>query len=282
MDKTSVSSVNGYATFNSLYVAGDPGSYTMYFASDGVGSCNQALTVNASELKIKEDHKEDRLQIVPRPAAIVIQIPATSPSVEGVPFATQPRLRFVNSSGGTVPVTGFVVNASLGGATTAVLQPPVSCVGVSILGYVFFSGLYVSGDPGTYQLTFTNVDVGYVTQRLDITENLADVKPDGLTLTRMVSSPTPSGQPFATQPQVRLTHHGQLARVDGVEVVVSISNPTGATGMLCGSHSGRSHLGVVDFPALNIVGDASEEYVLTFTAAGIGSTMQAHVAVTAS
>jgi len=162
-------SVQGNVFFNSLFVGGDAGAYNLNFNCTDVGSTSQAMIINADQ-KEKEKAVEHKERATFGPAGIVVAIAATSPSTAGTPFVQQPRIRFVNASGGTVPVTGYVVTAYLTGppGSTGVLLPALNCIGVSIAGFVFFSGLYVSGDPGQYTLNFNATDVGSASQPIDI------------------------------------------------------------------------------------------------------------------
>jgi len=160
-------SVQGNVYFNNLFVGGEAGTYNLNFNCADVGNASQSMTINEQKEKEKEKAVESKGPSL-KPAGIVIQVAATSPSTAGVTFTQQPRIRFVNSSGGTVPVTGFVVTAYVTGPPGGVLLPAPNCTGVSFLGFVFFSGLYVAGDPGEYTLNFNCTDVGFASQPLDI------------------------------------------------------------------------------------------------------------------
>jgi len=116
-------SKKGVVEFSGLYVDGHPSNeYMLFFSCADVGTTSQGLVVLPNEVDLK-------------PTGVAILTPATSPSYVGVPFAQQPRVRLTNSSGGTVPVSGYQVVASVAPAPGQVgqLLPAANCVGVSIL-----------------------------------------------------------------------------------------------------------------------------------------------------
>ena len=128
-----VTVVNGVATFVNLGVSGPTGNYTITYAGAG-RTVTQPITIS-----------------VGAPVALVV-----SPQADGATYAnvwtTQPTVTIVDSGGNTVVddsstqiSIGVSAGGSLGGVTTRTASG----------GVVTFSGLSLTGTPGTFTLTYS-------------------------------------------------------------------------------------------------------------------------------
>jgi len=264
-----VTSVSGFANFSALYIAGDPGNYVLNFNAADVGNCSQAMIVTGTK---REENKHDH----EKPVKLELAIPVSSPSRVGTQFDTQPRLQFVDAQGQTVSVSGYTVTASLTGkaGNVAALLPTQNCVGVSVVGFVYFTELFAVGTPGDYMLNFYCADINKsATQAITLLGD-TPLLPSGIAFVNLATSPSTLGVPFATQPRIRFVNaSGGTDPVNGDVVTVALSNNGGLNGTLQGTTSGVSHAGVVTFSGLYINGDAGD-YFLNFNSTGVGNCSQ--------
>jgi hypothetical protein len=265
--------------FTDLYVAGNPGSYTLKFNCAELGDLNQDLLINAAKKEEKLDEKiEHKQDSKMKPTGLAIATASKQVTV-GDPFAEQPRVRLVDASGATVPVTGFVVQASLSGETgsTGVLLPARSCFGVSVMGVVYFNDLMVSGTPGTYSLNFSAAGVGDARQSLDVIGNNKFqlqqllLQPTDIQIARYASDSS-ANTVFSTQPRVRFVNSsGGTVPVTGYDVIASVSGGTG-TLKPTANCTVSSTAGFCNFTGLYV--DAAGTYTLDFTSPGVGQDQQ--------
>jgi len=276
LPNTTGSSINGFVLFSGLYVD-TAGEFTLNFNSADVGNASQGLNIS-SDLSSGV------------PSAIVIATPATSPSVIGTPFAVQPRIRFVDAHGGTYPVTGYKVTASISPTMPGyqgVLEPTASCTAYSVNGFVFFNSLYVSGEPGQYLLNFNSADVGNCSQAIVLdasTEQKVEhkkaspsEKPTKLVCTP-ASSPSVVNVSFKQQPSLRLADaKGETVPLNGVKVTATLSGPPGSSivGVLLPSQNciATSVAGYVFFTGLYVAGSTGE-YTINYNCADVGDASQ--------
>jgi hypothetical protein len=241
---TTVTSVNGVATFTNLSITGS-GAYTLRFTSGSV-------TVNSASFNVTNT--------APAKLAIVTQPTATE---SGVPFGTPVAVEVRDASGikvanNTSPVTVsfFSGTGVLIGTTTV----------AAVNGTATFTGLAVGSASGTVTLAFSSTGLtGANSNAFAVTQVLRQAA-----LTTQPSGGT-SGTAFTTQPVVELRDAAglKIATATGT-VTASISS---GTGTLVGSSTATATAGVATYSGLGITGTGS--YALTFTIGTISVTSNA-------
>jgi len=200
----------------------------------------------------------------------------SGPVAMGAPFEVQPHIRLVDSAGETVPVSGHVVMASLAGGpdTTGMLLPSQNCYGVSVMGHVYFNGLFAAGTPGNYKLNFTSVEVGHVTHAVNLIEPMAFkplVDPTGIAIARAASD-SKANSVFSTQPRVRLVNSsGSTVPLSGYQIVASVSGGSG-TLLPTANCTVATVAGFSNYTGLYV--DQAGTYTLNFNLTGVGNDNQ--------
>ncbi len=244
---TSVTAVNGIATFTDLKVSGT-GPVTLRFSSP-------ALTSATSQ-------SQNVVQIV---RAMQIAL-AASGAVNGVNFVTQPSIRFVDAGGtlvadATNPVDVFVTagSATLSGNQTA----------VAVGGIATFTNLRLTGTPGFVTLEYRNLGRPNIQQNIIL---------QAATATQLALTTAPagfeSGVNFTTQPVVQVRDANGNTVASNVAVTAAITSGNGTLG---GTTTVNATNGVATFTNLKITGSGAQ--TITFTSAGLTSAQSASLIV---
>ncbi len=236
---TTVSAVNGVASFTNLSITGS-GAHTLSFTSAGLTSATSAsFTVGAQV--------PTQLVITTQPAG----------AVSGVNLTTQPVIAVRDASGNTVPGnTASVTAAITSGTGTLVGTATVAAVN----GVATFTNLRINGS-GAHTITFTSA-------------GLTSAASNSLTVTQVAASLSVQTQPagavsntvFTTQPVVRILDNAGLVVTSGTgaSLVVTAAKATG-TGTLGGTLTATAVNGVATFTNLGIVGSGA--HTLQFSTA---------------
>jgi titin len=169
---TTVTLVNGVATFTDLVLSGSAGTaYTIAYSTSGVTSASEILTLSAGAA-----------------ARVQLATPAAGFN-NGTAFTrTQPVLRIQDSTGNTVATSNAIVTATVssGGVLLGTTAQSASS------GIVTFTNLGVFGTPGsTYTITFASPGLLSTTQTVLLTS--------GSSLTPTFGSTTPTIDGFTVQ-----------------------------------------------------------------------------------
>jgi len=145
-----VSAVAGIATFNNLNFAGTAGTnYQLTFSSSGLApttSSNFSVTVGA-------------------PTKIVLTTTAAG-AVYAQPFTTQPVVQ-VQDAGSNLVASSAVVTATLGsGVVVGTTQTTLDATASG--GTATFSGLGITGTPGSYSITFSSPGLASASQTITV------------------------------------------------------------------------------------------------------------------
>jgi len=172
-----------------------------------------------------------------------------------------------------------MVMASLAGepGSTGVLLPAKNCCGMSVMGHVYFNGLFAAGSPGNYKVNFTSLEFGHVTHVLNLIEPTAFkpqivlIDPTDIAIARFASDSN-ANTVFSTQPRVRLVNSsGGTVPLSGYNIVASVSGGTGS--LLPTSNCSVLTLGgFSNYSGLYV--DQAGSYSLNFNCAGVGSDAQ--------
>jgi len=146
---TTISAVNGVATFTDLSISGIAGTaYSFAYSATGLTSASETLTVTAGA--------PSRIQFVT----------SASGFNNGTAFRTQPVLRIQDASGNTVTTSSAAVTATIssGGVLLGTTTQSASS------GVVTFTNLGVYGTPGAaYTITFAATGLTGATQTILLT-----------------------------------------------------------------------------------------------------------------
>ena len=168
---TTITAVNGVATFTDLSISGTAGTaYTLVYVAPGVTSASETLTVTAGA--------PARIQFLTAPSGFN----------NGSAFRTQPVLKIQDASGNTVTTSNAAVTAtvSLGGVLLGVTTQSASS------GVVTFANLGIYGTPGApYTITFTSAGLASAVQTLLLTS--------GSSLVPIFGTPTATLDGFTVQ-----------------------------------------------------------------------------------
>ena len=257
---TTVTAVNGVATFTNLRVNGS-GSHTITFTSSGLTSAtSSSFTViqNAASLSVQTQ-------------------PGNSTS--GTALSTQPVVRVLDNAGlvdlsFNSPVAATLTfvsgSGSLSGTTSV----------TAVAGVATFTNLTVTGS-GTFTLKFTTP-----TPALQISSNQFTASatattiatPTQLAITTQPSSSATSGTVLAQQPSIQLRDaSNQAVSKSGVVVTAAIASGGGTLGGTLTATTNAS--GVATFTNLSITATTGSQ-TLTFSAPGLTSTTSASISVT--
>ena len=181
-------------------------------------------------------------------------------AVDGLAFATQPVITFLDASGQRMSAdnTSVVAMAVSTGATTI-----GTVTATAVNGQATFSNVGIDGTPGNqYTLTFTSAGFQAASQPITLSANTATQ----LGLSRNAVGAV-DGQAFTTQPIVTiLNSQGQLVSTDNTSIV-TMSVSDGATTV--GTTAVKAVNGVVNFTNAGIAGKAGVPYILTFSFASL-------------
>ncbi|MBY0490953.1 MAG: Ig-like domain-containing protein [Gemmatimonadaceae bacterium] len=248
---TTVTAVNGVATFTNLRIAGS-GAHTLTFTSTGLTSAtSSSLTVTQTA------------------ASLSIQ---TQPSgaVSSTAFTTQPVVRILDNAGlvvtsgagASLAVTAAVSSGSgtLGGTVTA----------TAVNGVATFTNLAITGS-GAHALQFTTT-----APALSATSNSFSVAAGAPTQLAVTTQPAGavSASPFTTQPVVAVRDADGNVTTSTASVTVAIAS---GSGVLSGTTTVTAVNGVATFTNLTITGTGA--HTLTFTSAGLTSATSASFSV---
>jgi hypothetical protein len=200
---------------------------------------------------------------------LTLAVQPSSEALTNVPLSRQPVIR-VDDEHGEPAGAGIVVSVAVEGAslagTTAIESDPY--------GEVHFNDLALSGPDGTYNLTFSAVDVVSVRSEPITLTSAPPVRT--LVITGQPSPTAESGVLLAQQPVIRVEgDNGQP--VAGVPVTASV-----ATGTLSGTTTVTTAAsGEARFTDLAIIG-ASGSYKLVFAAPNAASLESATISLTST
>jgi hypothetical protein len=247
---TTVTAVNGVATFTNLRING-AGAVTLLFASSGLASTTSTT-----------------LTVTQTPASLAIQAQPGG-ATSGSPFTIQPVIRVLDNAG--VPfATAIVVTAAItSGNGTLSGTTSVTTVG----GLATFTNLAITGS-GQVVLTFS-------TSLPPLQIASAPFAVTGTGVTHLVVATQPggavSGVTFTTQPvvEVRDANNALLTSFTGS---VSAAIASGSGTMPGAPLSASVVNGIASFSGLRING--SGPHTLTFTATGATSVTSASFTVT--
>ncbi len=245
---TTVSAVNGVATFTNLRIGGS-GPHTLTFTSAGLTSATSgSLTVTQT------------------PASVGIQ---TQPAgaVNATPFTTQPVVRILDNAGLLIATSTASVTASVA-TGTGVLGGTLTVAAVN--GVATFTNLQLTGS-GAHTLSFASAGL---TSATSASITVGAGAPTQLAITTQPAGAV-SGVNFTTQPVVAIRDAGNNATTSTASVTAAIAS---GTGTLSGTTTVAAVNGVATFTNLQIAGVGA--HTLTFTSAGLTSATSGSVTVT--
>jgi hypothetical protein len=196
-----------------------------------------------------------------------------SPAAQsGVAFAVQPIVQLKDGAGGDLAESGVTVTATLTG-DAGTLDGDLTRT-TDATGAASFADLALTGDDGSYTITFTAP--GYV----QVTSAPIALGTPTLAMKTQPSSAAVSGSALAEQPAVQLVDGtGADQALSGVVVTASL---TGATGTLGGTLTRTTDgTGAATFTNLVITADPGD-YTLTLTAPGYAPITSSTIALTAA
>src|SRR5215210_1404003 len=200
---------------------------------------------------------------------LTLAIQPSSEAFTNVPLSQQPVIR-VDDERGEPAGAGIVVSVAVEGASLA----GTTAIESDAYGEVHFSDLALSGPDGTYNLSFSAVDVVSVRSGPITLTSAPPVRT--LVITGQPSATAESGVPLAQQPVIRLQgDNGQP--VAGVAITASV-----AAGTLSGTTTVTTAAsGEARFTDLAIIG-SSGSYKLLFAAPSGQSVESAAISLTAT
>ena len=252
-----INAVNGVATFTNLLAEGTANSYTLSFATPGLTTVTQSLTLtygNAHHLGI-----------------------TTQPGgghATGAAFTTAPVVKvydaYDNVVGNSTASVVATIASGAGGSLTSATKAAVN-------GIADFSALRLVGTPGTaYTLAFASTGLaGATSQSFTVTYAAASQ----LVLVTQPYGTNMTGEDLTGQPVLNLKdQYGNLITGDNSSVITAHIS-TGTGGSLSGATATASG-GVVTFAHLKLVGTPGVSYTLNFTTASITSADSNAITVT--
>ena len=248
---TSVSAVNGVATFTNLVVTG-PGTYTITFISGTLPNATSgSITIT--------DLPPTQLNFAAQPGG----------AQTGTPLSPQPVIDVRNANftvvqGSTVPVTATLNGAggTLSGTTTV----------NAVNGVATFTNLLVTG-PGSYTLTFTSGSLTPVTSN---TFGITAAPASQLGISTPPSG-AQTGSPLSTQPVVQVRDASNATVAGATNAVTATLN--GAGGTLSGTTTVIAVNGVATFTNLVVTGAGT--FTLTFSSGTLTSATSSSITITA-
>ncbi len=236
---TTVSAVNGIATFAGLQVNGS-GAHTLRFTSPGLTS------VDAPPITVTQVASALEVQVAPAGA------------VSGAPFGTQPVIRIVDAAGLVVAGAALTVTAELNSGG-GVLSGTLTATAVG--GVATFTNLAIAGS-GAHVLRFSTAvpALSVLSPSFAVTVGA----PTTLVLAQQPSTTAVSGTVFAVQPVVQV--HDGSGNVVPVGTSVTASLGSGS-GTLLGTTTVAAVNGVATFTDLRIAGGGAHS--ITFAASGL-------------
>ena len=251
----SASMSGGNATFTGMTITGTPGVYTIEYSTGGF-TLTQDITVTAA----------------PTATKLVINRSASG-SVDGLALTTQPIIWATNNAG-LAGFTGFnsSIDATLydqGTSTPATGASITNGSATAVNGVATFSGLTITGTPGTYTIEYSSGGLTVATQLITVASAASTT-----TLIKTISAVAGVGTvPFTTQPVITLRSNGlAFTGTDGT-VTATIGGGLG-TAVLSGS-TVTSVGGVATFTNLAVASlTAPGTYTITYTFATGETTSQ--------
>jgi hypothetical protein len=237
---TTVTAVNGVATFTDLMITGLGGAHTLTFTSSGLTPATSAsftVTGNAPT----------HLVMVNQPAN----------AVTGLAFVTQPEVRIFGAEGSLTNSTASVTASITSGG--GVLSGTVTVSAVD--GVAKFADLAITGTAGPHILTFTSNGLASVSS---YSFNVSVGAPKKLALTTQPSGAVP-GVVFTKQPVVEIRDAGGNLTTGAAAVTATLAS--GPPGVLSGTLIVEAVNGVATFTNLRIAGGGA--YTLQFSSAGL-------------
>jgi adhesin/invasin len=192
-----------------------------------------------------------------------VEVQPSSPTQSGTAFAQQPVVQVVDQQGNPAPQPGITVTATISSGPTGSLQNQTATTNAA--GQAGFSGLTLTGEVGSYTLSFSAPGLAGVTSApFNITTGSA-------ARLALVTAPSPmarSRAPIVIQPVVQLQDaSGNPIRQAGTQVTATVSGE-GTT--LTGATATTDENGRAAFSGLTITGKPGPRD-LTFSAAGMQS-----------
>jgi hypothetical protein len=255
---TTVSAVNGVATFTNLKVTG-AGQYTITFASAGLTSATSAtITVAAAQ-----GQTATQLAITTQPGG----------AASGANLTPQPVVQVRDAANAVVTASSAPVTATLNGAGgTLSGTTTVSAVN----GVATFTNLKVTGS-GSHTITFASAGLTAATSA-NFNVTTTSTSATQLTMSTQPSSAVETGGFLPQAPTVQLRDASNAA-VSQSGIVVTAAIATGG-GTLGGNLTATTNAsGAATFTNLSITGTAGIR-TLTFSAAGLTSATSANISVT--
>ena len=153
--------------------------------------------------------------------------PATS-AQSGIAFSRQPQLQLVDANGNAVAQANLAVTATIASGPAGASLTGQATVSTNSGGLAVFSDLGISGANGPYTLNFSATNVSGVTSGTIALSAGAGAR---LAMVTQPSATAVSGQPFATQPAVRIVDaSGNPVSTSNVNVTASIATGAGTLG----------------------------------------------------
>jgi Bacterial Ig-like domain (group 1)/Carboxypeptidase regulatory-like domain len=192
-----------------------------------------------------------------------IAVQPSSPTVSGTAFATQPVIQLEDPNGNPTPQPGVRVTATISSGPQGTLSNEAATTDGS--GRAAFSGLTLSGQVGSYTLTFSASGlVGATSSPFGITAGA----PAKLAVITLPSTRARSRAPLVIQPVVQIQDaSSNPIRQVGTVVVASLTAPNTS---LTGESATTDENGRAVFAALTITGIPGPKD-LTFSATGLQS-----------
>ena len=236
-----VAAVDGVATFTNVGISGTAADYTLTFASDGLTSDTQTITLGAGAA--------DELVLTTDAAG----------AASGAAFETQPVVEIRDAEGNLTDSTANVtMTVSVDG--TVVGTATVAAVG----GVATFTNVGISGTAADYTLTFASDGLTSDTQTITLGAGAADE----LVLTTDAAGAA-SGAAFETQPVVEIRDaEGNLT-----DSTANVTMTVSVDGTVVGTATVAAVDGVATFTNVGISGTA-DDYTLTFASDGLTSDTQ--------
>jgi hypothetical protein len=266
---TSISAVNGVATFSDLRVTGVAGNYTLTFSTTGGAS------VTSAQFALTPGDPVSMHLVFPGSTSTSLTCGGGSPcQVITSPVDPLPYPRFVlrDISGNDVPASGRTITAAITAGAGGLITAGANAVGTAGTEIVF-DQLKVRGSGAvTYTLSFSSAGLTPATITLPATISSGD--PDSLTLTTSASG-AQSDSAFTIAPQVTI-YDSELNVVSNFSDSVTATITNGADGALIGSATATPVNGVATFNTLGIRGVAGRSYTLSYSInrAGVGAVTQ--------
>ena len=234
---TTVSAVNGVATFANLAVTGG-GSHTLTFTATGLAAATSAA-----------------FSVTQAPASLGME---TQPAgaVSGLNLTTQPAVRIRDAGGLLVASATNTVTVSLAGGSGTLLGTTTA---TAINGIATFSNLRING-AGPHTLQFTSAGLtGVTSASVTVTQQAV-----ALAVERQPGGAF-SGVNFVSQPRVRILDNAGL-QVQGATTAVTVATASGS-GALSGTVTVNASNGLATFSGLVITGFG--QHSLNFTSGGL-------------